>query len=88
MIKILVLIDSSIEFSRRFLKGLIRYSDENGPWIFYRLPAYYKFLYGEEGVLERIKEWEIDAVIAQWEYEGVSFLEKVNLRIVERGYNF
>lgn len=86
MIKILVLIDSSIEFSRRFLKGLIKYSDENGPWIFYRLPAYYKSLYGEEGILERIREWEIDAVIAQWEYEEVDFLEKINIPVFLQSY--
>ena len=86
MIKILVLIDSSIEFSRRFLKGLIRYSDENGSWIFYRLPPYYKSLYGEKGVLERIREWEIDAVIAQWEYEEVDFLEKINIPVFLQSY--
>ena len=57
MIKILVLIDYATEFSRRFLTGLIRYSNEKGPWTFYRLPAHYKTLFGEVGILERIKEW-------------------------------
>jgi len=71
MIRILVLIDSSVEFSRRFLMGLIRYSFENGPWLFYRLPSYYKTLYGEIGILERIEEWKIDAVIAQWEHKEI-----------------
>ena len=46
MIKILILIDSATEFSRRFLSGLIHYAHENGPWFFYRLPKYYKELYG------------------------------------------
>jgi len=86
MIKILVLIDTSTEFSRRFLTGLIRFSNENGPWIFYRLPAYYKTLYGEKGIVERIKEWKIDAVIAQWEYEEIDFLEKLNIPVFLQGY--
>lgn len=85
-IKILVLIDSSTEFSRRFLKGLINYANENGPWIFYRLPSYYKNLYGEYGILERIKEWKINAVITQWEYERVDFLEQLNIPVFMQSY--
>lgn len=86
MIKVLVLIDPSTEFSRRFLIGLIRYANENGPWIFYRLPAYYKTLYGEKGIIERINEWKIDTVIAQWEYEEIDFLEKLNIPVFLQSY--
>ncbi|MFA7492009.1 MAG: DNA-binding transcriptional regulator [Proteiniphilum sp.] len=86
MIKILVLIDYATEFSRRFLTGLIRYSNEKGPWTFYRLPTYYKTLFGEVGILERIKEWEIDAVLTQWEYEEVGFLEKLDIPVFLQSY--
>ncbi len=86
MIKVLVLIDSTTEFSRRFLTGLIQYANENGPWIFYRLPSYYKALYGEAGIVERIKEWEIDAVIAQWECEGVDFLDQLDIPVFLQSY--
>lgn len=86
MIKVLVLIDSTTEFSRRFLTGLIQYANENGPWIFYRLPSYYKTLYGETGIVERIKERGIDAVIAQWEYEGVDFLDQLDIPVFLQSY--
>ncbi len=86
MIKILILIDPSTEFSRRFLSGLIRYANDNGSWTFYRLPQYYKTLYGESGIIERIKEWDIDAVVAQWEYEDVSFLEYLDIPVFLQGY--
>ena len=86
MIKILVLIDSSTKFSRRFLYGLIKYSKENGPWVFYRLPSYYKTLYGETGIIKRIEEWGINAVIAQWEYEEVDFLIKLDIPVFIQGY--
>lgn len=86
MIKILVLIDSATEFSRRFLTGLIRYAHESGPWIFYRLPMYYKMLYGETGIVERIKEWGIDAVIVQWEYHEIKFLEKLDIPVFLQNY--
>ena len=39
MIKILLLIDYSSEFDRKLLRGLVQYSKENGPWLFYRLPS-------------------------------------------------
>lgn len=86
MIKILVLIDPSAEFSRRFLSGLVRYANENGSWTFYRLPQYYKMLYGESGIIDRIKEWNIDAVVAQWEYEDISFLEELDIPVFLQGY--
>jgi len=86
MIKILVLIDSATEFSRRFLTGLIQYANENGPWTFYRLPSYFRALYGETGIVERIKEWEIDAVIAQWEYEEVDFLDQLDIPVFLQSY--
>ncbi len=90
MIKILVLIDSTTEFSRRFLTGLIRYAHENenknGPWIFYRLPMYYKMLYGETGIIKRIKEWDIDAVIVQWEYHEIKFLKKLDIPVFLQNY--
>lgn len=86
MIKILVLIDFSTEFSRRFLSGLIQYANDNGSWTFYRLPSYYKTLYGGDGIIERIQEWGIDAVIAQWEYEEVDFLEQLNIPVFLQSY--
>ena len=30
------------------------------------------------GIIDRIKEWEINGVIAQWEYQEIKFLEKLN----------
>lgn len=86
MIKVLVLIDSSTEFNRRFLTGLIDYANDHGPWRFYRLPSYFKILYGEEGIVNRINEWSIDAVIAQWEYEEVNFLEQLNIPVFLQNY--
>ena len=56
MIKILLLIDYSSEFDRKLLRGLVQYSKENGPWLFYRLPSYYSGMYGEKGILKWAKE--------------------------------
>ncbi len=86
MIKILLLIDYSSEFSRRFLEGLIRYSKEYGPWIFYRLPSYYKTLYGKQGIIKWAKEWNADAFIAQWDHEGTNLLSELDIPIILQNY--
>lgn len=86
MIKILLLIDYSSEFSRKFLEGLIRYSKEFGPWIFYRLPSYYKTLYGKQGIIRWAKEWQADAFIAQWDHEGTNLLSELNIPIILQNY--
>lgn len=86
MKKILLLIDYSSEFSRRILKGLIQYSKNHGPWIFYRLPSYYKTLYGKEGIIQWAKEWHADAIIARWDHEGTNLLESLRIPIVLQNY--
>ncbi len=86
MKRILVLIDYSSEFSRRLLKGLIQYSKDHGPWIFYRLPTYYKTLYGKEGIVKWAKEWKADAIIARWDHEGTNLLATLNIPILLQNY--
>lgn len=88
MVKILLLIDFSSEFTRGILKGLIRYSKDNGPWIFYRLPSYYKTLYGEKGVIQWAKEWEADAIIARWDDNDndTNLLTSLNIPVILQNY--
>lgn len=87
MVKILLLIDFSSEFSRRMLMGLIQYSKDHGPWIFYRLPSYYKTLYGNEGIIQWAKEWEADAIIARWDPDGnAHLLTSLNIPIILQNY--
>lgn len=86
MIKTLLLIDYSIEFSRRLLRGLIKYSKENEPWIFFRLPTYYKELYGKEGVIKWAKDWKADAILAQWDHDEINLLTTLNTPVVLQNY--
>jgi Transcriptional regulators len=88
MKKILLLIDYSSEFSRRLLRGLIQYSKEHGPWIFYHLPSYYKILYGKEGIVRWAKEWEADAIIAKWDHDGANLFTELNIPIILQNYKY
>lgn len=86
MNRILLLIDYSSDFSRKLMKGLVRYSKEHGSWIFYRLPSYYKSLYGKEGIVRWAKEWKADAVIAQWDHEGSNLLQSLQIPVILQNY--
>lgn len=86
MIRVLLLIDYSSEFSRGLLRGIIDYSRKYGYWIFYRLPSYYKSLYGKEGIVKWAKEWKADAIIAQWDTEGKTLLKDLNIPVVLQNY--
>lgn len=88
MIKILLLIDYSSEFDRKLLRGLVQYSKEHGPWLFYRLPSYYGTMYGEEGILKWAKKWEADAIIGQWNNDdALDLLKELHIPIVLQNYH-
>lgn len=86
MVRVLVLIDYATEFSRLLINGLIRYAQESGQWSFYRLPLYYKNLYGEESVMRWAKEWNVDFVIVQWDYISLDSLKKLETPIFLQDY--
>ena len=86
MKRILILIDYSSEFSRRLLRGLIQYSKDHGPWLFYRLPTYYKAMYGKEGIVEWAKSWKADAILAKWDHEGTNLLSTLNIPVVLQNF--
>lgn len=82
MYRILLLIDYSSEFSRKLFNGLVKYSKENGSWIFYRLPSYYMELYGKKGVVQWAQDWKADAILAQWDHEGTNLLQSLGIPVV------
>ena len=86
MIKILLVIDYSSEFSRHLMRGLIKYSKANGPFIFYRLPSYYKTLYGKDGIVEWAKDRKADAIIALWDHEKTNRLKQLNIPVLLQNY--
>lgn len=65
MHKIILLIDISEEYGQNLLKGITRYSKEHGPWIFCKMPLFYRETLGMEGIVNFATEWEADGIIAQ-----------------------
>ena len=86
MRKILLLTDFSSGYSRSLLRGIVRYSNEHGPWVFYRMPQYYRELYGDDGVVRWAKYWKTDAIIAQLENIDLDRLNELGIPIIIQNY--
>ena len=86
MKKILLLTDFSSGYSRSLLRGIVRYSNEHGPWVFYRMPQYYRELYGDDGVVRWAKDWKADAIIAQLENIDIDKLNELGIPIIIQNY--
>ena len=67
MIRVLIISDFTESFSHKLLAGIVDYSRQKEQWIVRRMPPEYKAQIGIPGVIRVAKEWEIDAVIAQFE---------------------
>ncbi|MDR1865935.1 MAG: DNA-binding transcriptional regulator [Bacteroidales bacterium] len=86
MKKILLLTDFSSGYSRSLLRGIVRWSKAYGPWVFYRMPQYYRELYGDDGVVRWANEWKADAIIAQLENVDLEKLNELKIPIIIQNY--
>ena len=65
MYKIILLIDFTEDYGKSLLKGITRYSKENGPWLFCRMPLHYREDLSMNTLITFAKEWKADGIIAQ-----------------------
>lgn len=65
MYKVILLLDFAEEYSKSLLKGISKFSTENGPWTFCRMPLYYRETIGMEGILDWAKDWGAHGIIGQ-----------------------
>ena len=67
MIHLLVISDFTESFTHKFLTGVVKYSRRKEQWIIRRMPPSYKKQIGIPGVLRLAREWEVDAIVGQFE---------------------
>ena len=67
MIRLLILSDFTESFSHKLLAGIVDYSRRKEQWIVRRMPPSYKAQIGIQGLLRLSKEWDIDAILGQFE---------------------
>ena len=67
MIRLLIVSDFTESFTHKFLAGIVDYSRRKEQWIVRRMPTSYKDKIGIPGVIRVAKEWDVDAVIGQFD---------------------
>lgn len=86
MIKILILTDFTSTYSRSLLRGIIKYSHEIEELSFYRMPLFYRSVYGDKYVISWAKKWKADAIIGQLQDLNLSLYSKLNIPIIIQNY--
>lgn len=64
MHKIILLLDISEGYGQNLTKGIVKYSKEHGPWVFCKMPIFYREMHGVDGIVKFAKEWGADGIIA------------------------
>ena len=87
MIKIILLTDFGEEYGTSLLKGVTRYSHEHGPWVFCRMPTYYRETRGMEGILKWAKEWKANGILGQfYNNSNLQLLMKEGIAVVAQDF--
>ena len=70
----MLLIDCAGEFDRRLMRGMFRYSKENGGWLFYRIPPAMNDSRPEGASLiaDWARKWKADAIVGRWNFSDTS----------------
>jgi len=61
--KVILLVDTARAYGRGLLRGIAKYSDVHGPWIFYWKAPFYRESGGKEVTLSRLKTLDADGII-------------------------
>lgn len=80
MYKIILLIDFTEDYGKSLLKGITKYSKENGPWMFCRMPMHYRENLSMDNIIEFAKDWKADGIIAQF-YNHADIKKLVDTKI-------
>ncbi len=87
MIRVILMMDASSEFDRCLLRGMMRYSRENGPWTFYRLSSEYQAGgKSHSEVVNLARQWDVDAIIGRCDDDDLKNLDSLNIPIVLQNY--
>lgn len=72
--KVILLIDTARAYGRGLLRGIAKYSDLHGPWIFYWKAPFYREPAGQHVKLSRLKKLDADSIIMREQKETEKIL--------------
>ena len=87
MIRLLIISDFTESFTHKLLAGIVDYSRHKEQWIIRRMPPSYKDKIGIPGLLRVSKEWDVDAIIGQFEpTDDISLLTENGLVVLAQDF--
>ena len=87
MIRLLIISDFTESFSHKLLAGIVDYSRRKEQWIVRRMPPSYKAQIGIPGLLRLSKEWDMDAILGQFEpTDDLSILTNNGIVVVAQDF--
>ena len=91
MNKLMLLLDGASEYDRRLLRGLVRYTRENGDWLFFRVPLALQYERAAadgsgSGIVELARNWGANAIVGRWLYGDPSILSSLGIPVVIQNY--
>jgi len=72
--KVILLIDTSRAYGRGLLRGIAKYSNLHGPWIFNWRPPFYRETGREEIALSQLKDWSGDGIIIREQKKTIEII--------------
>lgn len=83
MYKIILLIDFTEDYGKSLLKGVTKYSKENGPWMFCRMPLQYREDLSMDNIIQFAKDWKADGIIAQfYNHADIKKLQETKIPVI------
>ena len=83
MYKIILLIDFTEDYGKSLLKGVTKYSKENGPWMFCRMPLQYREDLSMDNIIQFAKDWKADGIIAQfYNHANIKKLSETKIPVI------
>ncbi len=89
VIKILLLMDLSEEYTKKLLSGIKAYSKDSGyEWLFCLMPPYHRETMGMKGILNLAKKWGADGIIGQFynNSDDIALLMQANIPFIAEDF--
>ncbi|MHC4424032.1 MAG: hypothetical protein ACYSWR_05125, partial [Planctomycetota bacterium] len=61
--KVILLVDTARAYGRGLLRGIAKYSDLHGPWIYFWKAPFYRESAGKEVALSRLRHLDANGII-------------------------
>ena len=87
MTKLILSTDFTETYATKLLRGILKYSHQTEPWVICRMPPSFRKTYGIPKVVEWAKNWDADAIIAQFEPDDeVSLFKEAGIIAIAQDY--